>query len=53
MIDWADALYTLGVDDLDTQIVDSTLGCILKYKGDIEKIQAQDKRQVLDRIRQS
>ena len=53
MIDWADALYTLGIDDLDTHIIDSTLGCILKYKGDIEKIQGLDKRQVLERIRQS
>jgi MoxR-like ATPase len=53
MIDWADALYTLGIDDLDAEIIDSTLGCVLKYKGDIEKIQAQDKRQVLDRLRQS
>jgi MoxR-like ATPase len=53
MIDWADALYTLGVDDLDAQIIDATLGCILKYKGDIEKIQGLDKRQALERIRQS
>jgi MoxR-like ATPase len=53
MIDWADALLKLGVDDLDAQIIDSTLGCILKYKGDIEKIQGLDKRQVLERIRQS
>jgi len=53
MIDWADALLKLGIDDLDAQIIDSTLGCILKYKGDIEKIQGLDKRQVLERIRQS
>jgi len=53
MIDWADALLKLGIDDLDTQIIDSTLGCILKYKGDIEKIQGLDKQHVLERIRQS
>jgi MoxR-like ATPase len=53
MIDWAEALYVLGIDDLDAEAIDSTLGCILKYKGDIEKIQGQDKRQVLERIRQS
>ena len=53
MIDWADALLKLGIDDLDAQIIDSTLGCILKYKGDIEKIQGLDKQQVLERIRQS
>ena len=53
MIDWADALLKLGIDDLDAQIIDTTLGCILKYKGDIEKIQGLDKRQVLERIRQS
>jgi MoxR-like ATPase len=51
MIDWAHALYTLGIDDLDAAAVDSTLGCILKYRGDIEKIQVQDMNQVLERIR--
>jgi MoxR-like ATPase len=53
MIDWADALLKLGVDDLDTHVIDSTLGCILKHKDDIEKIQGLEKQQVLERIRQS
>lgn len=50
-IDWAEALYTLGIDDLDVETIDSTLGCILKYKGDIEKIHGQDKRDILQKIK--
>jgi MoxR-like ATPase len=38
-IDWAHALLKLGVNDLDRETVDATLGCILKYKGDIDKLE--------------
>ncbi|MFQ5660380.1 MAG: AAA family ATPase [Gammaproteobacteria bacterium] len=48
-IDWAEALLALGVDDLDTDTVETTLGCILKYKGDIEKIQEQGLTQIVER----
>lgn len=37
-IDWARALLALGIAELDTATTDATLGCILKYKGDIEKL---------------
>ena len=47
-IDWAQALLALGVDDLDQKTVDSTLGCILKYKRDIEKIKGQGVHHILD-----
>lgn len=37
-LDWARALLTLGIAELDPASTDATLGCILKYKGDIEKL---------------
>ncbi|MDR2187755.1 MAG: MoxR family ATPase [Azonexus sp.] len=37
-IDWARALLALGVAELNTAAVDETLGCILKYRGDSEKL---------------
>jgi MoxR-like ATPase len=41
-IDWAVALLSLNITDLDRDSIDATLGCILKYKGDIDKIKEQD-----------
>ena len=38
-IDWALALMALGVSELEPETVDATLGCVLKYKEDIEKVQ--------------
>ncbi|MDR2838231.1 MAG: MoxR family ATPase [Azonexus sp.] len=37
-IDWARALMALGVAELNAAAVDETLGCILKYRGDNEKL---------------
>jgi MoxR-like ATPase len=50
-IDWALALMALGSADLDPEIVDATLGCILKYKEDIEKIQEDGIPQVIEKAR--
>lgn len=52
-IDWAEALFTLGADDLEPDTIDSTLGCILKYKSDLEKIQEQDMKLILDQIKRT
>ncbi len=38
-LDWAAALLALGIEELDETTVSTTLGCILKYKGDIDKLQ--------------
>src|SRR5580765_5485439 len=35
-IDWAQALATLGREDLDAEIVEQTLGSVLKYHEDLE-----------------
>jgi hypothetical protein len=37
-IDWAQALSTLGARTLDEQTVDSTLGSVLKYREDAERV---------------
>jgi len=50
-IDWALALITMGSEDLDPAVVDATLGCILKYKEDIEKIQEDGIPQVIEKAR--
>lgn len=41
-IDWAHALLALGIEELTEDTVNATLGCILKYKDDIEKLQHED-----------
>jgi MoxR-like ATPase len=37
-IDWAQALAALGRDDLDAEIVEQTLGSVLKYHEDLETV---------------
>jgi MoxR-like ATPase len=49
-IDWAEALLVLNVADLNPASIEATLGCILKYKGDMEKIQTKDLLPVLQRL---
>lgn len=40
-IDWATALAALGVGELDEGTVDATLGAVLKYREDQERVRAQ------------
>ncbi|MBI2970781.1 MAG: MoxR family ATPase [Gammaproteobacteria bacterium] len=41
-LDWAQALLALGIEELEPEIVSRTLGCILKYKSDQEKLGAEE-----------
>ena len=41
-VDWAEALISLGISELDKDTVDQTLGCILKFKGDIDRVRSLD-----------
>jgi len=50
-IDWACALLTLGIDELDPETVSATVGCILKYKGDVEKLLGLNLNQILNQVR--
>ena len=46
-LDWARALVQLGSEQLDDQTIDATLGCILKYQEDIEKIRGPQAHSLL------
>ncbi len=37
-IDWAESLVALGAVSLDVATIDATLGCIVKYKGDLDRV---------------
>ena len=38
-LDWAKTLTLLNAEELDEQVVTDTLSAILKYEGDIRKVQ--------------
>jgi MoxR-like ATPase len=40
-LDWAEALWTLGAGPLDADRLDTTLGSVLKYKEDHERVRAR------------
>ena len=48
-IDWALALMSMQTKDLEASAVDATLGCILKYKEDIEKVQEDGLAQIIEK----
>ncbi|MDA3648305.1 MoxR family ATPase [Saccharopolyspora indica] len=39
-LDWAQALQALGQDELDTETAATTLGAVLKYREDAERVRA-------------
>lgn len=41
-LDWAEALLVLNMDELDAETAERTLGCILKYKADADKLQGNE-----------
>ncbi len=50
-IDWTTALMALDQQALDPTVVDETLGVILKYQDDVDKIKGTAARAILDRVR--
>jgi len=50
-IDWTTALVALDQQALDPAVVDETLGVILKYQDDVDKIKGATARAILDRVR--
>jgi MoxR-like ATPase len=52
-IDWAKCLLALDVIDLSPEVISDTLGAILKYQDDIQKLQGTRAKQILDEARQS
>ena len=51
-LDWARALLYLGRDRLDIPTIRETLGCVLKYKEDIDKADADLFDRILTKMRQ-
>lgn len=49
-LDWAEALGYLNVRTLDSAVVNSTLGFILKYQDDVNKIQGAVTERLLENI---
>ena len=50
-LDWTTALVALDQQALDPIIVDETLGAVLKYQDDVEKIRGEQTRFILDRVK--
>jgi MoxR-like ATPase len=50
-IDWAKCLLALDVIALSPEVIADTLGAILKYQDDIQKIQGSEARRLLDEVR--
>ena len=49
-LDWTAALVALDKQVLDAQIVEDTLGVILKYQDDVSKIQGDAARRIVDSV---
>jgi MoxR-like ATPase len=48
-LDWARALLALGTVDLDEQVVDDSLGVILKYQEDVDTVRGDLARNLIGR----
>jgi MoxR-like ATPase len=52
-IDWAKCLLALDVITLSPEVIADTLGAILKYQDDIQKLQGSEAKRLLDQARAS
>jgi len=50
-IDWAKCLLALDVVQLSPEVIADTLGAILKYQDDIQKLQGSEAARLLDNVR--
>ena len=50
-LDWAAALLSLGADELAPELVDETLGVVLKYEEDIRQVRGDTTRRYLAEAR--
>jgi MoxR-like ATPase len=49
-LDWAEALGHLQAKRLDSAVIDNTLGIILKYQDDVDKLRGQTVSQILEQV---
>lgn len=52
-LDWSEALQALGTNELNDAVVEDTLGVILKYQEDIERIQGDVAERLVAQARQA
>ena len=50
-IDWAKCLLALDMIELSPEVIADTLGALLKYQDDIQKLQGSDAKRILDEVR--
>ncbi len=50
-LDWVTALYELDCVTLDPQVVNDTLGVLLKYQDDIARMEGSGAKRILDQVR--
>ena len=50
-LDWTSALVALDTKELDARIVDETIGVILKYRDDINKVQGEAVQQIVNQLK--
>lgn len=50
-LDWAKCLLALDVLELSPDVIADTLGAILKYQDDIQKLQGSEAKRILDDLR--
>ncbi|HLF24711.1 MAG TPA: MoxR family ATPase [Anaerolineae bacterium] len=50
-LDWTAAIVALDQHALDPGIVEDTLGVILKYQDDVEKVKGENAKAILERVR--
>jgi len=50
-LDWAHALTQLDVVSLDPEVVDQSVGALLKYQDDVARLRGTEAASVLEQIR--
>ncbi|MFQ6548898.1 AAA family ATPase [Aestuariibius sp. 2305UL40-4] len=50
-IDWAKCLLALDVLDLSPEVIADTVGAILKYQDDIQKLQGSEAKRILEEVK--
>ena len=50
-LDWTSALMALNARELEPEVIDDTLGLMLKYQDDIEQVRGEPVRAMLERSR--
>ncbi|GMR23707.1 MAG: MoxR family ATPase [Acidobacteriota bacterium] len=49
-LDWVNALLALDKEALDESVIEDTLGALLKYRDDVEKVRGEQAQAILGRV---